>query len=92
VGAKYPISVVVLKRKNTDGSSGGTIIWQINEHNSGDGVPESAHLQLTGIFIVKDPRGEVVRHFVDRFRELQRRQRSLTLEDLRCRGGERPAA
>ncbi|MEU6143818.1 hypothetical protein ABZ848_26155 [Streptomyces sp. NPDC047081] len=92
VTAKYPISFVVVKRRNTDGGTGGSIIWQVNEHIPVNGLPESANFQLTGIAIVKDSRGDVVRHFLDWFKELQRGQRSLTLDDLRSRGDQRPAA
>ncbi|WP_328493330.1 hypothetical protein OHS59_11660 [Streptomyces sp. NBC_00414] len=92
VTAKYPISFVVVRRRNTDGSAGGAIIWQVNEHIQGNGLPESANFQLTGIAIVKDSKGDVVRHFLDWFKELQRGQRSLELNDVRSRGGRRPAA
>ncbi|MFG1807502.1 hypothetical protein [Streptomyces sp. NPDC049040] len=85
VTAKYPMSFVVVKRKDTERNAGGTIILQVNEHIPVNGLPESAHFQLTGIHIIEDTKGDVVNHYLDWFKELQHGQRSLTLDDLRSR-------
>ncbi|MEE4546135.1 hypothetical protein V2S66_29735 [Streptomyces sp. V4-01] len=92
VTAKYPMSFVVVKRKNNGRNTGGTIILQVNEHIPVNGVPESAHFQLTGIHIVEDTKGDVVNHYLDWFRELQHGQRSLTHDDLRSRDDQHPVA
>ncbi|MEV5477571.1 hypothetical protein ACWDR2_04840 [Streptomyces sp. NPDC003631] len=92
VKAKYPISFVVVKRKN-NGSVGGTIIWQVNEHIQVGALAETGHFQLTGIAIVEDTKGDVTDHFIDWFKELQRGgHRSLTTQDLRSREDQLPAA
>ncbi|MYS22430.1 hypothetical protein GA0115240_141618 [Streptomyces sp. DvalAA-14] len=68
------------------------IILQVNEHIPVNGLPESAHFQLTGIHIIEDAKGDVVNHYLDWFRELQHGQRSLTLDDLRSRDDQHPVA
>lgn len=85
VTAKYPMSFVVVKRKNTERNTGGTIILQVNEHIPVNGIPETAHFQLTGIHIIEDTKGDVVNHYLDWFKELQHAQRPLVLDDLRSR-------
>lgn len=82
VAAKYPISFVVLKRKEGNGNAGGSIIWQINEHIQRDGQPEAAHLQLTGIFIIKNPQGDVVASFLDWYEKCNEGRRPLTARHL----------
>jgi hypothetical protein len=88
--AKYPMSFVVVRRKNNGRSTGGTVILQVNEHIPLNGRVESAHFQLTGIHIIEDSKGHVVNHYLDWFKELQHGQRSLTLDDLRSRDDQHP--
>lgn len=88
VPAKYPISFVVLKRKAGNGATGGSIIWQINEHVQRNGQLEAAHLQLTGIFIIRNPQGDLADRFLDWFRQCNRNGVQLTLHHLRDRNGD----
>ncbi|MFC4466616.1 hypothetical protein ACFPH6_19150 [Streptomyces xiangluensis] len=87
VPAKYPISFVVLKRKAVNGVTGGSIIWQINEHVQRNGQLEAAHLQLTGIFIIRNPQGDLTDRLLDLFQQCNRHSVQLTLHHLRDRNG-----
>jgi hypothetical protein len=66
--AKYPISFVLV-HDATDSESGGSLIFQMNEHVH-NGRPDS--VQLTGVWIIKDPNGIMTRTFKDWFVELDR--------------------
>jgi hypothetical protein len=70
VRAKYPISFVVIQNPR-DGDFGGQLIWQMNEHVHGDAGHHDS-VQITGVFIVKDPEGIMLRTFVEWFEELQK--------------------
>lgn len=63
VAARLPTSFVVVRS-----GTGGEIIWQINHHDPGLGVPDAERMQ--GIFIVSDPDGLLVPNFVDWFMAL----------------------
>jgi hypothetical protein len=68
--AKYPISFVLAHDAN-DSELGGSLIWQMHEHLHN----ERAHsVQLTGVFIVRDPGGIITKTFIDWFWELNKSQ------------------
>jgi hypothetical protein len=68
VRAKYPISFVVLQDAD-DRKSGGRLIWQMHEHIY-DSEKNIGSVQLTGVFIVRDPDGIIVQTFIEWFEEL----------------------
>jgi hypothetical protein len=95
VRAKYPISFVVAQNPQ-DGEFGGQLIWQMNEHLQRDaGHPDS--VQLTGVFIVKDPEGVMIKTFIEWFEELKRAYphrltiRNLEVEVAVSRNGGEPS-
>jgi transcriptional regulator with XRE-family HTH domain len=66
--AKYPISFV-LAHDASDSELGGSLIWQMHEHVSGD---HADSVQLTGVFIIRDPLGIITKTFSEWFLELLR--------------------
>jgi hypothetical protein len=69
VRAKYPISFVVIQNSQ-DGEYGGRLIWQMNEHLQTHAThPDS--VQLTGVFIIHDPEGIMIKTFIEWFEELK---------------------
>jgi len=70
VRAKYPISFVLV-HDASDREFGGRLIWQMHEHvYSG----RSDSVQLTGVFIIKDPEGVMVQTFIEWLDELKKSQ------------------
>jgi hypothetical protein len=70
VPAKYPISFVIVQNPQ-DGEFGGRLIWQMNEHVQRNAThPDS--VRITGVFIVRDPEGIMLRTFVEWFEELKK--------------------
>lgn len=72
VRAKYPISFVVLHDAG-DNESGGRLIWQMHEHVY-DSKSHDSSMQLTGVFIIRDPEGVIVQTFMEWFGELTKSQ------------------
>ena len=66
--AKYPMSWVLV-HDATDSEFGGSLIFQVNEHVHND---RSDSVQLTGVWIIKDPSGIMTRTFMEWFVELDR--------------------
>jgi hypothetical protein len=92
VRATYPISFVVVQNPQ-DGEFGGRLIWQMNEHVQSD-VAHPDSVQLTGVFIVIDPDGVMIKTFIEWFEELKRAYpHRLTIRnlevDVAAPGGER---
>jgi hypothetical protein len=69
VPAKYPTSYLMVQNKE-DGQYGGRLIWQMHEHVP-DGV-RGDEVQLTGLIIIIDPGGSILRTFVEWFEELRK--------------------
>lgn len=69
VSARLPTSFVVVRN-----GTGGEIIWQINHHDPGLGVPDAERMQ--GVFIVSDPDGLLVPNFIDWFKALDTEESS----------------
>ncbi|MGW0632740.1 hypothetical protein [Streptomyces sp. NPDC002758] len=88
VPARYPISFVVLKRKGANGETGGSIIWQIDEHIQRNGHAEAARQRIAGIFVIKNPQGDLVKCFLDWFTQCNRSAVPLTLFHLRSEVGD----
>jgi hypothetical protein len=65
VPATIPTSFVLVKH-----GQGGEVIWQIHRHNPE--VPDA--MQILGIFIIRDPDGIVIPHFVNWFQVIDSRQ------------------
>jgi hypothetical protein len=81
VPARYPTSYLLVQNKE-DLPYGGRLIWQMHEHvDSGERGDE---VQLTGLFVVVDPRGLMLRTFVEWFQELRKLTPThrLTLQNL----------
>jgi hypothetical protein len=91
VRAKYPISFVVL-HDSTDSVYGGRLIWQMHEHVYDSGN-DATFVQLTGVFIVRDPEGIIVKTFMEWYDELDRSEHRwiLTSHNL-VRSAESPGA
>jgi hypothetical protein len=68
VRAKYPVSFVILHDANDD-HFGGRLIWQMHEHVY-DSKEQTGSVQLTGVFIIRDPDGIIVPTFMEWFDEL----------------------
>jgi hypothetical protein len=66
--ARYPMSFVLVHNA-TDSEFGGSLIWQMHEHVHNH-RPDS--VQLTGVWIIKDPGGIITRTFMGWFVELGR--------------------
>lgn len=83
VEASIPTSFVVVEH-----GGGGEIIWQINRHsgrtNSNNGSTSSFDtMEMLGIFVIRDPHGEVVSTFRKWFEIIDRGQPTIvTHEDL----------
>lgn len=104
VPAKYPISFVIVQNPQ-DGEFGGRLIWQMNEHVQ-DNATHPDSVQITGVFIVRDPEGIMLRTFVEWFEELKKAnphrltlrnldtdlERMPTAADTKFRVGRRPGA
>ncbi|MEU7694043.1 hypothetical protein OHB01_32770 [Microbispora hainanensis] len=76
VRATLPTSFVLVKHED-----GGSIIWQIHKH--APNLRDQDAVQIMGIFIITDPEGLFVRHFMSWFRDMDHRQlRTLTETDL----------
>lgn len=80
VRAKYPISFVLVHDAD-DADFGGRLIWQMHEHVYNE---RADSVQLTGVLIVTDPKGTMLRPFFDYFEELDRSsaRHRLTLSNL----------
>ncbi|WP_405084906.1 hypothetical protein [Microbispora sp. NBC_01389] len=76
VRATLPTSFVLVKHED-----GGSIIWQIHKH--APRLRDEDAVQIMGIFIITDPEGIFVRHFMSWFRDMDHQQlRTLTESDL----------
>jgi hypothetical protein len=82
VEALLPTSFVVVKN-----GDGGDVIWQMNQHAPQDGRPNA--MRIAGVFIVSDPDGRLLRHFMDWFHTLDSGRSHVLTED-ELRGGAVP--
>lgn len=91
VPAKYPISFVVVQNLQ-DGEFGGRLIWQMNEHVQRN-APHPDSVQITGVFIVTDPEGVMLRTFAEWFEELKKANpHRLTVRNLDTDVGTAPTS
>lgn len=90
VRAKYPISFVVLHDADDD-EFGGRLIWQMHEHVY-DNEAHSGSVQLTGVFIIRDPVGVIVRTFMEWFNELTKSQDRWRLKSQNLIASDAPSA
>jgi hypothetical protein len=84
VRAKYPISFVVL-HDASDSEFGGRLIWQMHEHVY-DSKRRMNSVQLTGVFIIRDPDGAIVQTFFEWFEELTKSQDRFRLKSQNLEG------